>query len=86
MKIREAEHEEGGRIAGFRLLGRFMPPATPEIEGKRHFFGYYFLSKLLFPIVKSSNLYYHKSVTIPECYASIVSGYGTGAPCRSRKQ
>ncbi len=42
MKIREAEHEEGGRIAGFRLLGRFMPPAAPEIEGKRHFW-------LLFP-------------------------------------
>ena len=37
MKIREAEHEEGGRIAGFWLLGRFMPPAAPEIEGKRHF-------------------------------------------------
>ena len=47
--------------------------------------GYYFLPNHLFPIVKSRALYYHKRVAIPECYASIAFGYGTGAPCRSSK-
>ena len=42
MKIREAEHEEGGRIAGFRLLGGSCLPPLWRSKGSGIFW-------LLFP-------------------------------------